>query len=83
LTQWATGISVDIADSAFKHGISREQILRALRMPYRIARIGEDRVLTIGSDETGRLIEIVTLDPQDAPLVIHAMPLRAKFHPYL
>jgi hypothetical protein len=74
---------VDIAESAFKHGIPRDQILTALRVPYRIARIGEDKVLTIGSDGTGQLIEIVTLDPQDAPLVIHAMPLRAKFYPYL
>jgi hypothetical protein len=74
---------IDIAPSALKHGVTREQIVAVLRLPYRIARIGDDRVLTIGSDETGALFEIVTLDPQDAPIVIHAMRLRPKFYPYL
>ena len=76
-------ISVEIARSALKHGITREQIVAALRVPYRIARIGDDRVLTIGSTADGQLIEVVTVDPQDSPVVIHAMPLRAKFYRYL
>ena len=43
------------------------------------------RDLVIGADRTGRLLEIVVLDddPEDEPIVIHAMLLRPKFYPYL
>lgn len=44
---------------------------------------GADRVLLIGADHDGRLLEIVVLDPDDDPVVIHAQPLRPKFYPYL
>ena len=46
---------------------------------------GAGRDLVIGADRTGRLLEIVVLDddPEDEPIVIHAMLLRAKFYPYL
>jgi hypothetical protein len=42
-------------------------------------------VLVIGADRTGQLLEVVVLDDDvdDEPIVIHAMPLRPKFHPYL
>jgi hypothetical protein len=39
--------------------------------------------LIIGADRAGRLLEIVVLDPDDDPVVIHAMPLRQKFYDYL
>ena len=46
---------------------------------------GSGRDLVIGADESGRILEIVVLDddPDDDPIVIHAMPLRPKFHRYL
>ncbi len=52
-------------------------------MPFRIVGQGEDRVLVIGADRAGRLLEIVVLDPYDNPVAIHAMPLRRKFYHYL
>ncbi len=39
----------------------------------------------IGADRSGRLLEVVILDddPNEQPVVIHAMFLRSKFHDYL
>jgi len=53
---------------------------RSLSASY--ARAG-DRVLVIGADSAGRLLEVVVLDPDDDPVAIHAMPLRPKFYRYL
>ena len=44
---------------------------------------GLDRLLLIGADRRGRLLEIVVLDPDDDPVVIHADVLRPKFYRYL
>jgi hypothetical protein len=44
---------------------------------------GHDRVLIIGPDRAGRLLEVVVIDPDDDPAAIHAMPLRRKFYDYL
>jgi hypothetical protein len=40
-------------------------------------------VLIIGADRDGRLLEIVVLDPDDDPVVIHADGLRQTFYGYL
>lgn len=48
-----------------------------------MVRPSEDRVLVIGADTAGRLLEIVVLNPEDDPVAIHAMPLRPKFYRYL
>jgi hypothetical protein len=43
------------------------------------------RDLVIGADRAGQLLEVVVLDddPDEQPIVIHAMALRPKFHRYL
>ena len=75
---------VEIADSARKHGVLDEDMQHAIRHPARIVP-GVGRDLVIGADRSGRLLEVVILDddPEHEPIVIHAMPLRAKFHRYL
>jgi hypothetical protein len=75
---------VEIAESARKHGIRDEDMLHAIRHPARIVP-GEGRDLVIGADRSGRLLEVVVLDddPDEEPIVIHAMPLRPKFHRFL
>ena len=75
---------MNIAVSARKHGIDDDDIRHALRNPVRLVP-GEKRDLFIGGDRSGRLLEIVVLDddPNEEPVVIHAMPLRPKFHDYL
>ena len=75
---------MEIADSARKHGILDEDIEHALRHPMRVVP-GGGRDLFIGADRSGRLLEIVILDddPNEEPVVIHAMPLRPIFHKHL
>jgi len=75
---------VEIADSARRHGVDDEDIEHALRHPVRLLP-GEGRDLFIGPDRSGRLLEVVVLDddPNEVPVVIHAMALRPKFHDYL
>jgi hypothetical protein len=43
---------------------------------------GSGRDLVIGADRSGQLLELVVLDddPDEEPIVIHAMALRPKFH---
>jgi hypothetical protein len=75
---------VEIADSARKHGVLDEDMQHAIRHPLRVVP-GDGRDLVIGADRSGRLLEVVILDddPEQEPIVIHAMTLRAKFHRYL
>ncbi len=75
---------MEIADSARKHGVRDEDIDHALRNPLRVV-AGAGRDLVIGGDGAGRLVETVILDddPNEEPVVIHAMPLLSKFHDYL
>jgi len=74
---------VEIVRSARRHGVADQEILAAVSVPLRVVRQGGDRVLVIGADSTGRLLEVVVLDPDDDPVAIHAMPLRSKFYRYL
>lgn len=73
---------MEIAESARNHGIADEDIRHAVRVEFRTIAL-RDRLLIIGADRTGRLLEVVVLDPDDEPVVIHAMQLRPKFYDYL
>ncbi len=74
---------MQIAGSARRHGVDDEDIRHAVQVPFRWIRQGEDRVLIIGADRSGTLLEVVVLDPEDDPVAIHAMRLRPKFYDYL
>ncbi|MBK5305476.1 MAG: hypothetical protein JJD92_02175 [Frankiaceae bacterium] len=56
----------------------------AVRNPIRLVP-GEGRALIVGPDRAGRLLEVVVLDddPDEEPVIIHAMALRPKFRDYL
>jgi len=74
---------VEVADSARRHGVSDADIRAAVSVPLRVVSQGGDRVLVIGADTEGRLLEVVVLDPDGDPAAIHAMALRRKFYRYL
>jgi len=75
---------VRITGEALKHGITLEQIRQSLQVPMRTVPQDDSRVLVIGADDGGRLLEIVIADLEtDEARVIHAMPLRRKFYHYL
>ena len=71
--------------SAFKHGVPAEAITHALGQRLVTVDLDADgdppRVLAIGPDLSGNLLEIVWLELADElMMVIHAMPLRASFY---
>lgn len=75
---------MEITGSARKHGIAEDDMRHAVRNPIRLIG-GDGRVLVIGADRSGRLLEVVVLDddPDEEPVIIHVMPVRPKFLPYL
>jgi uncharacterized DUF497 family protein len=77
---------VEIVQSARKHGVDDADIVHAYENAIRIVEYeynGEDRVLVIGADRTGRLLELVALPVGEPNRIIHADALRPKFYEYL
>jgi len=74
---------VEIADSARKHGVSDEAIVHAWENAIKLAEFeydGEDRLLVIGPDSSGNLLELVAVPAAEPTRVIHADRLRPKFY---
>lgn len=67
---------VIIAEHAFKHGVSKEDIEHAwehfVRKQYRGAP-HEGEVVAVGCDRSGRLVEIVAVTRSLATIIYHAM----------
>lgn len=77
---------MQITDSARRHGVTDADMLHAWANAIRLVEFeydGEDRLLVIGADTTGRLLEIVAVPAADPARLIHADVLRPKFYPYL
>ena len=74
--------------SAPKHGVTRPQIAHASAHLVTLADIDPDsdppKVLIIGPDESGNLLELIALElGGDELLIIHATRLRPQFFPLL
>jgi len=81
-------VSVEIYRSAHRHGIDEASIFHALDHALTVVDLEPDadppKVLAIGPDSAGNLLEIIWLElADDVELVIHAMPLRSKFYDLL
>lgn len=77
---------MEIVQSARKHGVDDTDIVHAYENAFRIVEYeynGEDRVLVIGADRTGRLLELVAVPVGEPNRIIHADALRPKFYEYL
>lgn len=79
---------MEIHRSARKHGISDASILHAVDHAIVVVDLPPDsdppRVLGIGPDHAGNLLEIIWLEFDDQPdIAIHAMPLRPTFYELL
>ncbi len=73
-----------VGEPARKHGVTDENIWHAVRTAMRRIILDEDLTMLIGPASDGALLEIGVLDIDgDDPVVIHAMPLRTKFHQFL
>lgn len=73
-----------IGQPARKHGVSDADIWHAIRNAMRKVDMQDDLAMLIGPAHDGAPLEIgvLGLDGED-PVVIHAMPLRAKFYGFL
>lgn len=73
--------------SAFKHGYHEETILHAVEHAIAVIDLDPDadppKVLAIGPDPAGNILEVIWLDLVDTDLVIHAMELRLTFYDLL
>lgn len=79
---------MEVHRSARKHGVSDAAIVHAVDRALVVVDLEPDadppRVLAIGPDGAGNLLEIIWLEfPGRAPIVIHAMPLRRTFYDLL
>ena len=73
-----------IGDPARKHGVADADIRHAIRNAMRRVLLDDDLVMLIGPASDGALLEIGVLDIDgEDPVVIHAQPLRPKFHRFL
>ena len=77
---------MEVRRSALRHGIAVHDIIHAYENAVRIVEYeyqGEARVLVIGADTTGRLLESVLLPVDEPNRIIHAAALRPKFYDFL
>jgi len=75
---------VEVHRSARRHSVDDQDIRHAIEHPVVVADIDPDadppKLLAIGPDRAGNLLEVVVLTlADDRLLVIHAMPLRRKY----
>lgn len=71
-----------IAGSARRHGVEDEDIWHAVRNTMR--RLDNDVTILIGPAQDGALLEVGVLSIDgDDPAIVHAMPMRPKYDPYL
>ena len=77
---------MEIRPSARKHGVDQEDILHAWTNAIRLVEYeyhGEHRLLVIGPDRHGRMLELVAVPINEPTRVIHADRLRPKLYDYL
>lgn len=69
-----------ILNSAYRHGVTDEAMLHALRFPVRHFAQDDSMIMFIGPDETGTLVEVGVIEWHDIIAIAHAMrPARTKY----
>ncbi len=78
---------MEIHPSAYRHGLTDDDIRHAWNNALAFYDIDTehepDKILCIGPDTAGNLLELLYLQFEYDELVIHAMPLRPVFRSYL
>ena len=72
--------------SALRHGVDDANIQHAWTNALRLVEYdygGEERLLAIGRDRHGRMVELVALPVSEPTRIIHADRLRPTFYDYL
>jgi len=79
-------LTVKIVDSVRRHDVEDDDIDHAWHHAIRLVEYeydGQERLLVIGPDRHGRLLELVAVPAVEPTRIIHADKLRRKFHDYL
>ena len=75
---------MEIYRSARRHGITDEDILHAVEHALAVGEQDDSKVLYLGPDRAGNMLEIGAVARDDgSEVVIHAMRMRAKYEPFL
>ncbi len=75
---------MEIFRSARRHGIADEDIVHAVEHALAAGEQEDGKVLYLGPDHAGNLLEVVAVVRDDgSEVVIHAMRMRAKYEPFL
>lgn len=75
-----------IRQSALKHGVTAEDIRHAWDNAIRLIEYeydGDERLVVIGPDQHGFMLELVAVPAGEPTRIIHADRLRPKFYDYL
>lgn len=67
-----------IAPSAFKHGLTPEDILHAYRNPIRVWDLGDGFTMMIGPNRAAIILEVGYVEGDVAMVIVHAMTAREK-----
>lgn len=79
------------AKSAAKHRISRARSAHVVKTAETIIRepapddspLEDDRIVFLGPDPRGVMLEVVAVEIGSGLLIIHAMKMRAQYRPFL
>lgn len=77
---------MDIAGSAYRHGKDDAAIRHAWDNAIRLIEYdyqGEERLLVIGPDQQGRLLELIAVPADEPTRIIHADQLQPSRYHYL
>ena len=70
---------MEIYPSARKHGVADDDIRHAVEQALARDELDEYRVLWLGPDRAGNLLEIIVLYLDRRAIAIHAMKMRSKY----
>ena len=71
---------MEIHSSARRHGVADDDIRHAVNNAMAIDDQDDDTRLSLGLSTSGALLEVATIvRDDDTEVVIHAMPMRAKY----
>jgi hypothetical protein len=73
------GADLIVAESAYRHGASDEDIRHAYANPLRVFDLDEGFTMIIGANLAAIIYEIGVVEGVTAPVVVHAMKAREKF----
>ena len=75
---------MEIYQSARRHGIADADILHAVEHALAVGEQDDGKVLCLGPDRAGNMLEVVAVAREDGTeVVIHAMRMRPKYEPFL